>query len=265
MRMSAEQVVGPKTQGDAARPGGVLAWRAGRPGCLEGAAVAGYESRGCGRSGRALTSRARWRSGLHGAAGGTRAGRPSAGVGNERCVDAPLGNGATGDARPRCASASRTSRGRPSRRKRRFWRSWPERDLSELDVLVVTRLRKCVWPPAEGAARLGAVEVAGGVEAGGGRGHAQAGAVRLLAGAAVAVGGGELARRAREMFTAIRLGLPLAAAPVSDDDAHPLLIARGCSSAHAARQPLAALGPLRGKRVIARLAGRKAPRQAGVR
>ena len=51
-------------------------------------------------------------------------------------------------------------------------------------------------PSAEGAAGAGAVDAAGGVEAGRRRGHPEAGAVCVVAGAGVAVGGGQPAGRA---------------------------------------------------------------------
>ena len=75
LQMSAEQVAGPKAQGRRrSRPGGVLAWRAGRMRSAEGTAIAGrqaaaaQEAAACRRVGRGRGS------GLHGAAG-----RPAAG------------------------------------------------------------------------------------------------------------------------------------------------------------------------------------------
>ena len=52
LQMSAEQVAGAEGAGaPRSRPGGVLAWRAGRPGSAEGTAVAGRQGRGCARNG----------------------------------------------------------------------------------------------------------------------------------------------------------------------------------------------------------------------
>ena len=95
---------------------------------------------------------------------------------------------------------------------------------------------------AEGAARAGAGDVAGGVEARRRRGHAEAGAVCVVAGAGVAVGGVEPARGVVGVVHGQSLGPAGAAAPLPDDDEHHRLVARGGSTAHESGEPLAERG-----------------------
>ena len=91
---------------------------------------------------------------------------------------------------------------------------------------------------SEGAARAGAFDAAGGVEAGRRRGHPEAGAVRIVAGAGVAVGGGEPARRAVGVVHGQSPWAAEAAAPLPDDDEHHRLVARWRSPAHESGESL---------------------------
>ena len=96
-----------------------------------------------------------------------------------------------------------------------------------------------VEPSSEGAARAGAFDVAGGVEAGGRRGDSEAGAVCVVAGSAVAVGGVEPARGVAGAVHGQPPGAAAAAAPLSDDDERHRLVARGGPAADEPGEPLA--------------------------
>ena len=101
------------------------------------------------------------------------------------------------------------------------------------------KVRNVVGPSAEDAARTGAGDAAGGVEAGRRRGYPQGGAVCGVAGAGMAVGAGQSAggpgRAVHRQSPRVARGT----APGPDDDEHHRLVPRGRSSAHPTRQPLA--------------------------
>ena len=97
-------------------------------------------------------------------------------------------------------------------------------------------------PSAEGTARAGPFDVAGGVEAGRRRGHPEAGAVRLVAGARVAVGGGKPSRGAVGDVHGQSPWPAEAATSLPDDDEHHRLVARRHSPAHESGEPLAERG-----------------------
>ena len=81
----------------------------------------------------------------------------------------------------------------------------------------VHKVRNVLGSSSEGAARAGPFDASGGVEAGLRRGHPEAGAVRLVAGAGVAVGGGKPARRAVGVVHGQSPWAAEVAAPLPDD------------------------------------------------
>ena len=74
------------------------------------------------------------------------------------------------------------------------------------------------------------------------RGHPEAGAVCVVAGAGVAVGGGQPAGRAGGVVHGQSPGTAAVAAPLPDDDEHHRLVARGGSPAYGSRESLAERG-----------------------
>ena len=142
LQMSAEQVAGPKAQGRRG-PDREVYWHGVQEGrvALKGTAVAGHQAAAAQeavarrRVGRGGDSR------LHGVVGEPGAGRPDAGVGAERGVDAPLCVGAAGAGRPsgdqqvgglagdhRGGDAGSGGAGRTGPERQGSWRGGVERD-----------------------------------------------------------------------------------------------------------------------------------------
>ena len=90
---------------------------------------------------------------------------------------------------------------------------------------VLGHLPKEQHEQARSTLRAAAFDAAGGVEAGRRRRHPEAGAVRLVAGAGVAVGGGKPARRTVGVVHGQSPWAAEAAAPLPDDDEHHRLVA----------------------------------------
>ena len=95
---------------------------------------------------------------------------------------------------------------------------------------------------AEGAARAGPVDATGGLEVGRRRRHSEAGAVRVVARAGVAVGGGQPAGRPDGVVHGQPAGAAEGAPAVPDDDEHHRLVALGRAPADEPGHSLAERG-----------------------